>query len=264
MRWNIQPGWLYNSMTKKIIRVLLFAIMPGLFIQGMTTGNKRFSRDLPCEQLIIVVAKNWNTVGAQLYAFEKQKGNWRRRFSFPVVVGQNGMAIGEGIRKMKLPDAPQKNEGDMKSPAGIFYLGPAFGYASAREANWLRFPYVRATDTLICIDDPYSASYNKMVGSDTVKMDWKSHEEMHRKDEDYKWGIFVHHNDDPVKKFLGSCIFLHIWEGANEGTAGCTAMEEKNILILLHWIRADRNPLLVQFPEAVYKKIREEYRLPDL
>jgi L,D-peptidoglycan transpeptidase YkuD (ErfK/YbiS/YcfS/YnhG family) len=95
-------------------------------------------------------------------------------------------------------------------------------------------------------------------------MDWKSHEEMHRKDEDYKWGIFVQHNDHPVKKSMGSCIFLHIWEGADEGTAGCTAMEEKNMLELLHWARAEKHPLLVQFPEIVYQKMHTDYQLPDL
>jgi L,D-peptidoglycan transpeptidase YkuD (ErfK/YbiS/YcfS/YnhG family) len=260
----MKPGWLYNKMKKNIILILLVAVTPGFFYEGMATANNRFAQSLPCQQLIIVVAKNWNTVGARLYAFEKQKGNWGLQFSFPVVVGQNGMAMGEGMRTIKLPDAPQKKEGDLKSPAGIFYLGPAFGYAAEQEAKWIRLPYVCATDTLICIDDPNSMMYNKMVKTDTVKMDWNSHEEMHRQDEDYKWGIFVHHNDYPVKKSLGSCIFLHIWEGANEGTAGCTAMEEKNILTLLKWIRADKSPLLVQFPEAVYRKIYKEYQLPDL
>ncbi len=160
------------------------------------------------------------------------------------------MALGEGMRSIKIPDAPQKKEGDMKSPAGIFFLGPAFGYAAKSEAKWIHIPYVRATDTLICVDDPNSGMYNKLVRTDAAVIDWKSHEEMHRKDEDYKWGIFVQHNDHPVKAAMGSCIFLHIWEGASLGTAGCTAMEEKNILELLHWIRADKHPLLVQFPET--------------
>ena len=251
-------------MNKIVARIFLITVILGVFVPGRPGTSIRSFKPLPSDQLIIVVAKNWDTVGAQLYTFEKKKGSWQPQFSFPVVLGQKGMAMGEGMRDIQVPDAPQKKEGDMKSPAGIFYLGPAFGYAGKSKAEWIHLRYLRATDTLLCIDDSHSALYNKLVSSDTTETDWMSHEEMLRKDIDYKWGIFVQHNVHPVKKNMGSCIFLHIWEGSGEGTAGCTAMEEKNILKLLKWIRADKHPLLVQFPDIVYKKIRRDYVLPVL
>jgi L,D-peptidoglycan transpeptidase YkuD (ErfK/YbiS/YcfS/YnhG family) len=87
---------------------------------------------------------------------------------------------------------------------------------------------------------------------------------MHQKDDAYKWGLFVQYNAHPVVKGKGSCIFLHIWENERTGTAGCTAMEEKNLIRLLRWIQAEKVPLLVQYPKSVYKKIGSEYHLPLL
>jgi D-alanyl-D-alanine dipeptidase len=249
-----------NCFTEIVQRAFLLII-----VTAFNTGDGKYLREpLPASQLIIVVAKDWNDIHAKLYAFEKRKTVWHLQFSFGAVIGERGMAMGEGIAKISITGAPQKREGDMKSPAGIFLLGPAFGYASRHTTDWIHISYVEATDTLVCVDDPQSVQYNEMIKSDTVKKDWNSQEDMHRKDHDYEWGLFVQHNHHPVKSGMGSCIFLHIWGGAEKGTAGCTAMEENNILKLLHWIRADKRPMLVQFPEHVYKKIQKDFLLPDL
>ena len=215
-------------------------------------------------QVIVVVTEGWNSITAKLYGFQKQKDLWQLKFSFPAVVGQNGLAWGTNEWPEYRNEGPLKKEGDLRSPAGLFLLGPAFGYAGAPEAKWIHLPYIQASDTLICVDDPNSGLYNKLIRKGSAKSDWGSHEEMHRKDDDYQWGIFVQYNSHPVKPGQGSCIFLHIWEGADQGTAGCTAIEKKNMLTLLHWIRTDQQPLLIQFPVEVYKKIRKKYALPEL
>jgi L,D-peptidoglycan transpeptidase YkuD (ErfK/YbiS/YcfS/YnhG family) len=236
-----------------------------IIVIAFRTADGKYPREsLPASQVIIVVTNNWNDIHAKLYAFEKRKGTWHLQFSFAAVVGERGMAMGEGMGHITITDAPQKKEGDMKSPAGIFFLGPVFGYTSKSTTGWMHMSYVQATDTLICIDDPQSTLYNELINSDTVKKDWNSHEDMHRNDHDYEWGVFVQYNSQPVKSGKGSCIFLHIWDDAGQGTAGCTAIEEKNMMRLLHWIRADKRPALVQFPKAVYKKIQTDFLLPDL
>jgi D-alanyl-D-alanine dipeptidase len=235
-----------------------------ILITKVTVNCAYHPEPLRAEQLIIVTTDHWDSIHAQLFAFEKRKGEWKLEFSFGAVVGKKGMAIGNGIRKISVIGAPSKKEGDMKSPAGIFLLGPAFGYAPDTETGWMHIPYIRVTDALICVDDPLSVRYNKMIKSDTVEKDWNTNENMHRKGGDYKWGVFVQQNFSPVRTGMGSCVFLHIWEDESKGTAGCTAMEEKNILRLLKWIRADKNPLLVQVPEFVYKEIRSAYFLPLL
>src|SRR5262249_32698068 len=52
---------------------------------------------------------------------------------------------------------------DGRSPAGIFSLGSAFGYAPRGQAGEVKLPYVQAVATLECVDDPRSAHYNKSL-----------------------------------------------------------------------------------------------------
>jgi D-alanyl-D-alanine dipeptidase len=121
---------------------------------------------------------------------------------------------------------------------------------------------VAAADTLMCVDDTHSRYYNTLVMKDTASPDYNSFEYMHRGDTLYRWGLFVNYNADKPIPGKGSCIFLHIWRSAGRGTAGCTAMQESNLLYVLHWIRARKHPLLVQFPRAVYERLQQQYGLP--
>jgi L,D-peptidoglycan transpeptidase YkuD (ErfK/YbiS/YcfS/YnhG family) len=232
---------------------------PLFFCLGLMSSVKLYSAiphprspkdSLKSEQLIIVLTDNRNSIRAKLYCVEKKDGKWVTQFSFPVVVGEKGMT-------------PDKSEGDLKAPSGIFNLGPAFGYADKKDAAWIHMRYLQATDTLVCVDDAGSRYYNQLIDTGSILTDWHSRELMHLKKIYYKWGIFVQYNFQPVVKGKGSCIFIHIWGNENEGTEGCTAMEEKNILKLLHWIQAEKNPKLVQYQIDEYKKIAAEYKLPD-
>jgi L,D-peptidoglycan transpeptidase YkuD (ErfK/YbiS/YcfS/YnhG family) len=257
----------YIGMVKKfIISLLIFTGIFFISFKSLSAINQQdIGRDtLTSEQLVIVITNNWNDVQARLFCFEKINGKWQRKFNFPAVVGIKGMALGNGFRTLVLDGAPIKKEGDLKSPAGIFELGPAFGYAGKGEVGWMNFDYIRASDTLFCIDDSSSAYYNQLVKTNTLKADWHSFEEMHRKDNAYKWGLFVQHNTDPVKSGKGSCIFLHIWDNSVDGTAGCTAMREDDLLNLLHWIRSDKHPLLVQLPLTYFRMVSSIYNLPSL
>ncbi len=215
---------------------------------------------LNCQQLLVVITDNWDNIGGKLYCFEKHGGKWVKQSSNQVVVGQKGLGVGAGIVNVDIPGAPRKREGDMKSPAGIFRIGTAFGYADKNEVEWLKVPYVKASDTLICVDDGKSTSYNQLVNNDPGKSDWHSFEHMHIAA--YKWGLFVNHNTNSAVPGMGSCIFLHIWKNKKEGTAGCTAMKEKNILKLLHWLDQSKNPLLVQLPANEYLKLMPQFDLP--
>ena len=165
---------------------------------------------------------------------------------------------------MSVEGAPQKKEGDLKSPAGFFRFGTAFGYADAKDARWIKNRYIKATDTLICVDDLHSTYYNNLINPTLSKADYHSFEEMHRKDNAYKWGLFINHNSGQPEVGKGSCIFMHIWQNAHTGTVGCTAMREADLLRVLHWINAAKNPLLVQVPRAVYLQLQANYNLPSL
>jgi D-alanyl-D-alanine dipeptidase len=77
----------------------------------------------------------------------------------------------------------------------------------------------------------------------------------------YRLMAVVDYNDRKVPG-AGSCIFLHIWSGPGKGTAGCTAMDEKNLQILADWLDENKHPVLIQFPASTYQLLRNSWQLP--
>jgi D-alanyl-D-alanine dipeptidase len=227
--------------------------------------TKRVKIELPLarsRQLILVTTRDWDVVEGKLLRFERKNTNseWQQvGEEVPVVVGRGGLGWGAGINE-RTGEGPVKKEGDGKSPAGVFSLSNAFGFAA--EAPGLHVPYTMLTPTIECVDDVNSRQYNLIVDRNKVsKVDWTSSERM-RSVEGYRWGVVVNHNANPPVAGRGSCIFLHVWAGPEKGTAGCTAMEQPNLEALLRWLDAKKNPTLVQLPEAEYTRLRSIWRLP--
>jgi D-alanyl-D-alanine dipeptidase len=185
----------------------------------------------------------------------------------PVVVGRNGLAWGNGLHgapaALAQPGEPLKREGDGKAPAGAFKLSAAFGYTAT--APKLKLPYIAAGQGTQCVDDASSLYYNRVLERAQVKQpNWRSHEDMRRRDDLYRWGVIVDHNTGAARKAGGgSCIFLHIWAGPAAGTAGCTAMEAKSLEEVLYWLDAKKQPVLAQAPQAVYQQLRSKWQLLD-
>jgi zinc D-Ala-D-Ala dipeptidase len=215
-------------------------------------------------QLVLVTTRDWGAVEGTLERFERKdsKAAWRRvGEKVPVVVGRGGLGWGAGLNA-QAGGGPVKREGDGRAPAGVFSLGPAFGFAPASEASWLKLPYTPLAEDTECVDDVSSSRYNLIVErSGAGVADWKSSEQM-RAVPGYRWGVVVGHNAGPPVAGRGSCIFLHIWAGPDKGTAGCTAMAQPSLEELLRWLDAKKRPLLVQLPEDEYARLRDAWRLP--
>jgi D-alanyl-D-alanine dipeptidase len=220
-------------------------------------------------QILLVTTPDWNAVdGAmQRYARSRPGQRWKAVGEpVAIVVGKSGLAWGLGVSPtdaagVRRADDPVKREGDGKSPAGVFRIGTAFGYAAAPLPGW-KMPYLPLTESIECVDDPASKFYNRIVDRTTVAPDWNSSEHMRDTGEYYRWGLAVEHNADPATPGGGSCIFLHIWGGTGKGTTGCTAMEGSEVEALLAWLDPNRHPLLVQLPAAEYEKLRGKWKLP--
>ena len=60
----------------------------------------------------------------------------------------------------------------------------------------------------------------------------------------------------------GSCIFLHVWRAADQGTVGCTAMAHDALEELIIWLNPDAEPRLVQLPAAERATWRAAWALP--
>lgn len=198
-------------------------------------------------QLALVLADSWESRRGEMRLYERTPGGPWKQLGGPVAVelGKNGLGWGLGLHG-EPGDGPVKREGDGKAPAGIFKISGAFGYAPARK---LKIPYMHASDTAVCVDDAKSSRYNRTFDSSSVPgRDWKSAEDMRRKDRQYELGLFVEHNTAPPVPGAGSCIFMHVREGKSKYTSGCTAMTLKDMERLASWLDASKNPVLVQLP----------------
>lgn len=206
--------------------------------------------NLPTSQVLLSVSEGWNTSSVSLYLFEKKNGVWQREEGpFLAVVGKNGMGWGKSTLFTVDKPSLSKREGDGRAPAGVFSLDREFGYGNHPEGA---LPYIRATKELECVDDAASGYYNLLVDTSKHKKTWKSWETMKRDDDLYRWGVTVGHNLPDVEPGRGSCIFLHVWRGPGQGTAGCTALAAENLRKIMRWLDPEKSPVLIQMPRAVY------------
>jgi D-alanyl-D-alanine dipeptidase len=211
------------------------------------------------KQLVVVTTDSWNNIEGRMSVYEHKGNYWEPVFTqIPIVTGRSGMAWGKGLHKEELNRGKLKKEGDGNSPAGIFQLSGLFGY----EDILSKMSSLKVDIKTFCVDDSKSAYYNQIVTIDTVKKDWTSAETMRMKSDVYKFGIFVDYNVKPAIPTMGSCIFMHIWSGNTEPTAGCTAMKESDILKLIGFLDKKKNPILVQVPQSEYNKLKVVYKLP--
>ncbi len=180
------------------------------------------------QQVVVVQEKSAGSSQGELIALEQKEGTWQKVLGpIDVMLGRNGLA----------PEN-EKREGDGRTPSGIFKLQRAFGYLPSVETG---LAYAQVTENDFWIDDPQSPQYNQWVKEIGEA---KSFERLKREDNLYKYAIVVEYNTNPLVVGQGSAIFLHIWRGADQPTAGCVAMEEEDILKLLHWLDRDKNPVI--------------------
>ena len=266
----------------RTIAVVLGALaLAGCAARGRSAGGAPPAGPLAdARQLVLVVTPGWDSVGATLRRYERDRAGsaWRVAAPpIPAVVGRTGLAWGDGLAPSAGERArltgPVKREGDGRAPAGAFRLGAAFGFAPPDSVRpWLRMPYRQVTADFECVDDVASRHYNRLVHrADAVPMDWSSSERM-RTVQQYRFGLVVDHNagagDGAPRPGGGSCIFLHIWArpsapGARPvGTAGCTAFAPEELEALLRWLDPAARPMLVQLPEAEYQRLRGAWGVP--
>ena len=212
------------------------------------------SLPITVRQLVVVTADAWGSRDGVLLRLEKLNDGWHQDGNpVRVVFGRNGLAWGRGLQPDGL-SGPEKREGDLKSPAGVFQLGPAFGYAGSPVLR-TKLPYKPSTDRDYFVDDAASGEYNTWVTiaasePNSPESRWRSFERMRRGDGLYEYGVVVQQNTNPVMPGKGSAIFLHIWRGRSTTTAGCTAMSKDDLIRLVEWLDPAQLPLLIQAPSS--------------
>jgi L,D-peptidoglycan transpeptidase YkuD (ErfK/YbiS/YcfS/YnhG family) len=165
-----------------------------------------------------------------VYTVEKKHDHWKW-VSGPIeaTIGKNGFAL-----------PGEKREGDGRTPSGIFSLKRTFGYDKTVKT---KMPYRQATEEDLWVDDPNAPDYNQWVKQ--AETGAASYEKMKREDLQYKYGIVIEYNTDPVIKGHGSAIFFHVWKGKDSPTAGCVAVSEEDIIKILGWLDPNAFPLII-------------------
>jgi len=206
-------------------------------------------------QLLLVVAAHVGSPAGELrrYARRTREQPWEQVGQVvPVELGRSGLGLGRGLLPALPWRGPVKREGDGRSPAGVFRLGPAFG--KGRPPAGGSWPWERVGPRDCWVDDPASPAYNQRARwpPPPARPPWSSAEVLARQDGLYEPALVVCHNDAPVVPGAGSAIFLHVSAGPTTPTDGCTALPRRDLLTLLGWLDPRASPVLVQTVGVVF------------
>ena len=235
--------------------LLFFALLFTTPLLAIPPGTK---------QAVVAIPETWNSSHASLFLYEKQGSQWIK-ISGPLKsrLGRTGSAWGKGIYHPPT-GATRKREGDMKSPAGLFYIGGAWGYAQSIKKH-PRLPYRKVTSRDLWVEDSSSANYNRhLILKHEPKTQWERAQQMKQGDYAHSLKLFIAHNPPPKPTpGAGSAVFFHIWRGGgSKPTAGCTTMPESTLKQLVAWIDPDKQPVYILLPKAEYQAYRKAWKLP--
>jgi L,D-peptidoglycan transpeptidase YkuD (ErfK/YbiS/YcfS/YnhG family) len=180
----------------------------------------------------------------------------------PVLFGKHGLAWGSGLAGQN-ESGLRKVERDGRAPAGVFKIGKIYTYDTQLPAG-ADFPFHTVTTADAWIDDVNHPDYNRFVRipDPANPPAWFAKQKMRHNDFAYRWLVEVRHNSDPPVRGAGSAIFFHIRRGVARPSAGCTTMAESDLVKMITWLRASRNPAYVLLPSAEYDKKWQKWNLP--
>jgi len=218
-------------------------------------------------QLVIVTSDGWRADHAKLQRWERAKGGSFHVVdpALTVVLGSTGLGWGAGEDEAlseepkRAATEPTKREGDKRAPAGVFVLDGAFGDLAAAPPG-TRISYRATSPTLLCVDDPASADYNRIVEGAEARPH-ASAEHMRVGSGVYALGLVISHNAARTPQ-RGSCVFMHIWDSKERPTVGCTALARAELATVIAWLNPAAQPRLVQLPRPVYRARKAAWGLP--
>lgn len=221
MRYLLLAFLVVSALTIQILRVITPDDKQNEYCQVLKTIN-----NLPFSSTQVIVVKSLGEYRAKITACQRHGKMWERVLAPSLVgtIGKNGVA-----------PLGKKQEGDFKTPAGLYPLGEVFG--SQPLAVKMDYKYITSEDKFI--DDAHHKDYNTWVNG---KTDAKSYESMLVPS--YRLGVVINYNTHPTTKGSGSAIFMHLHQAPDVPTAGCITMDEPHLLALLHWLDKKQHPYM--------------------
>lgn len=193
----------------------------------------------PGSQLVVVAAPGWDDSVGGLRRFVRPPGpaggepeesllwdpSWEQvdEEPWPVRLGRHGLAQGRGLGGCPGAAPTTKREGDGRTPAGRFRVGPGFGRPPHRPLaageHW--------------DEDPASPTYNRLVTDPSRPSDPLLARQ-----------VVIGHNAAPdTLAGAGSAILFHEWrDGGAAPTAGCVAMSAGHLDALMDWLDPRTQP----------------------
>ena len=127
-----------------------------------------------------------------------------------------------------------KQEGDKKTPKGIFSLGNLYYRKDKKLKIDTKLKKIPISKKMGWCDDVNSKNYNKLI---KIKKNIK-HEKMFIKNGNYDLLIPIKYNNKKIKKGKGSAIFLHLTKNYKK-TLGCIAIKKNDMLVLIKLINSE-------------------------
>jgi len=155
-----------------------------------------------------------------------------------------GRVVAAQIGRGGVIRAADKREGDGATPCGRWPVRAVYYRPDRVQCPATILPCHRLTVDCGWCDDVTSPDYNRYVKR---PCDFR-HEQMWRHDEAYDFVVELGYNDDPVVTGHGSAIFLHCTAAGKTSTAGCVAVNQADLAVLIESASADQHLLI---PEAL-------------
>ena len=136
-------------------------------------------------------------------------------FIFRCSIGKNGKRI-------------KKKEGDYCTPKGTFSLKTLYYRPDRVQKPETEIITKKISKNMGWCNDPKNKKYNSLIN---IKEKMR-YEKIYRQDHKYNFLIVIDYNLKKPIPYKGSAIFIHLTNNYKP-TAGCIALKEKDLLILL-------------------------------
>lgn len=200
-------------------------------VEGLTTADLDARN---CRQLILVSAQPLDGVTTLTVCYERVADG-----SFCPVSGLDRL---QGfVGKSGILHDRRRNTNT--SPAGLWAIGTAFGNEAPPEN--LKLPWRQVTPNSDWVCDEQSPYFNTWQERDDPNLIPWSDDVEHLEDypTQYAWACVIEFNRPPdVVPDRGCAIFLHC---AKTGTGGCVGLRREDMLSVLKWLDAEKNPYIL-------------------
>ena len=184
-----------------------------------------------CDHVVLIVGHKSDPTKVTVNDYVRQaNGGWSKKWGVNGVAGKNGITL-------------QKQEGDGKTPAGVYSPAMTFGLKE-NPGSKVQYHSIQAGD--MWVDDPASGYYNQLVNTAKVTRDWNSAEDMAAAAPYYNYGIALDYNVDRVPN-LGSAIFIHCTKTDQDAySAGCIRIPEDFVKKLISEVDDKTKIVIIQ------------------